>query len=168
MILPKTLCFVKRYFMANTDKTPVFAAKSLVNSDNCRGNVYSRLGMCPADSSQWSAENFKELYSADYLIWANDPALLPGEPGSVMDSSSNYLGADVLNAANVPKPGYWRLVESLEAESMIYTASYYLDSTGAASLELPEQAQTAREKYDTFAFVLHDAFNKRYLTEGLS
>ncbi|MGI6029459.1 MAG: LTA synthase family protein [Candidatus Heteroscillospira sp.] len=129
------------------------------------GNVYSRLGMCEPDSGKWSAGEYKELYRADYLIWSNDEAYLPAEAGSRMDDSSNTLGLAVLNAAGVEKPDYWRLVESMKEDSLIYTPSYYIDSAGAASLELPE---SRREKYDTFAFVLHDAFNKRYLTDGLT
>ena len=132
------------------------------------GNVYSELGMCTPDSSQWDADTFKELYCADYLIWANDASLLPAEPGTRQDDSSNTLGAAVLNASGVEKPDYWRLVESLKKESMIYTANYYLSANEEASLELPATAAAAREKYNAFTFVLHDAFNRRYLTEALS
>jgi phosphoglycerol transferase MdoB-like AlkP superfamily enzyme len=128
------------------------------------GSVYSALGMCPADSGQWSPEQYAELYCTDYLIWANDPALLPAAPGSTMDISCNDLGAAVLNAAGVEKPDYWRLIESLRRENIIYTTNYYLPVSGAPEYVLPETAP-ARAGYDLLAFALYDAFADRYLTD---
>ena len=132
------------------------------------GNVYSELGMCAQDSSQWSADEFKELYGTDYLIWANDPALLPDVAGTKMDSSSNYLGLEVLNAANVKKPDYWMMLESMNQTSLVYNWNYFIDANGQASLEIPEMSDYDRHKFDVMSFVLHDAYAKRYITDKLS
>ena len=45
--------------------------------------VYTKLGLCPAnDTVDWTAEQINDLYATDYLIWANDAALLQGQAGT--------------------------------------------------------------------------------------
>ena len=100
------------------------------------GTVYSRLGIAP--ENYWSAdpEIFKELYSTDYLIWANDPSLLPGEPGSTWDTSCNYFGATVLNLAGIELPAYWQLIDRLARTRVADMYFFFLDREGNLSDEI--------------------------------
>ena len=97
------------------------------------GTVYSSLGIAPENYWTGSTENFRELYSTDYLIWANDPALLPGEPGSTWDTSCNYFGAAVLNLARVELPAYWRLIDRLAQTRVADMYFFFLDRQGNLS-----------------------------------
>ena len=55
--------------------------------------VYTKLGLCPDnDTTEWTADEINDLYSTDYLIWANDAALLQGLEGTGRDSSITRCG----------------------------------------------------------------------------
>lgn len=100
------------------------------------GSVYSKLGIAPENHWTGTPENFKELYSTDYLIWANDPSLLPGQPGSTWDTSCNYLGVDVLNLAKVKLPAYWQLIDRLSQTRVADMYFFFLDRAGNLSGEI--------------------------------
>lgn len=132
------------------------------------GTVYSELGMCEPDSSQWTAEQCEEIYSADYLIWANDPSLLPATAGTELHSSSNYLGLDVLETANVSLPDYWKMLSSMRETSTVYNWNYYVSADGEVSIEMPEgMSEADRNKFDVMSYLLHDAYNQKYITDLL-
>ena len=100
------------------------------------GTVYSRLGIAPENYWAGSPEDFIELYSTDYLIWANDPSLLPGEPGSTWDTSCNYFGAAVLDLAGVELPTYWQLIDRLAQTRVADMYFFFLDRKGNLSGEI--------------------------------
>ena len=131
------------------------------------GSVYTELGMCPADSSSWTAEQRAEMYSTEYLIWANDPSLLPAEPGTVIDDSSNFLGLTALRCADVELPGYWKMIEAMRQESLIYTWEYFVSESGESMLQIPDSDADALRMFDIASFVLRDAFSARYITDWL-
>ena len=107
------------------------------------GTVYSELGMVPASAGQWSLEDRAELYSTDYLIWSNDPDYLPGEPGSTLDTSCNYLGALLLDIAGVDKPAYWRLISRLSEYRIADTMEYHLSTGGELAAAAPDSGKAA-------------------------
>ena len=94
------------------------------------GTVYSRLGVVPDKLWLGTTEHIREIYSTDYLIWANDPTLLPGEPGSTWDTSSNYLGAELLKLAGVELPLYWQLVDEVAQTRLADMSLFSLDRKG--------------------------------------
>lgn len=108
------------------------------------GTVYSSLGIAPENIWTGSPEDFKELYSTDYLIWANDPSLLPGEPGSTWDTSCNYFGAAVLDLADVELPAYWQLIDRLAQTRVADMFFFYLDRAGNLSGEIAEDDPDAQ------------------------
>ena len=108
------------------------------------GTVYSRLGIAPENYWAGSPEDFMELYSTDYLIWANDPSLLPGEPGSTWDTSCNYFGAAVLNLAGVELPAYWQLIDSLAQTRVADMYFFFLDREGSLSGQIAEDDPDAQ------------------------
>lgn len=104
------------------------------------GTVYSALGEA---SSPWTAEEALELYSTDYLIWANDPALLPGEAGSTADVSCNYMGTVLLDLAGAEKPLFWRFLSQLSETRMADTPDYHLGRDGSFSFAPLEEGEDA-------------------------
>ncbi len=124
------------------------------------GSVYSELGIAPA-SGDWSLEERAVLYSADYLIWSNDPAYLPGEPGSRQDTSCNYLGAILLDIAGVEEPAYWRLISQLRQHRLLDTVGLHISRDGV----LQEDAPEGEEGLELLSILLRDAiYGKRYVT----
>lgn len=132
------------------------------------GTVYSQLGMVSADTSQWSLEDFARLYSTDYLIWSNDPDYLPAEAGSTLDSSSNYLGVELLELAGVEQPLYWKLLAQLSQYRSADTAMYHRALDGELSRELPQEGMGA-QGLSLLTDLLNDAiYGKQYVTKRIS
>lgn len=130
--------------------------------------LYSLLGMCDADASQWTAGDYQEIYRTNYLIWANDAALLPGQPGEVRDSSSNYLGLELLRASGVSLPLYWRFLESMSVSSVAYNEYFFVDPSGKLSLPFPDDLpETEENKFTQMTYIFYDAYHQRYVTERL-
>lgn len=109
------------------------------------GTVYSKLGLVPDNVWYSTAGQFKEIYSTDYLIWSNDPSLLPGEPGSTWDTSSNYLGAELLELSGVEMPVYWQLIDSLSRTRTADMTHFTLDRAGNLSRPLAGDEREARQ-----------------------
>lgn len=86
-------------------------------------------------------EQLGELRTTDYLIWANDPQLLPAPAGSTKASSCNYFGLNVLEAAGVDKPLYWRLLERLSQTRLMDTGEYSMGIDQIATLAMPMSGQ---------------------------
>lgn len=129
------------------------------------GTVYSKLGMCSADYSRWSAQEMKELYSTDYLIWSNDPSYLPDEAGSQVDRGTNYLGVDLLNMAGAKKPVYWKLLQNLSHTRLNDTWVYGLAQDGTLSYMPPSQGEDG-EKLKLLSTLLDDAlYGDQVVTE---
>lgn len=107
--------------------------------DGALNRVYSQLYDA---AGQWNehatVEQTAELRTTEYLIWANDPSLLPASPGTRRPSSSNYFGLSVLEAAGVPKPLYWRLLERLRQTRLMDTDEYSMGVDGVATLSMPQ------------------------------
>lgn len=119
------------------------------------GTVYSKLGMCSADYSRWSAQEMKELYSTDYLIWSNDPSYLPNEAGAQVDRGTNYLGVDLLNMAGAEKPVYWKLLQNLSHTRLNDTWVYGLAQDGTLSYMPPDEGEDG-EKLRLLSTLLDD------------
>lgn len=119
------------------------------------GTVYSKLGLCSSDYSRWSTQEMKELYSTDYLIWSNNPAYLPSQPGERVDRGSNYLGVDLLNLAGVEKPVYWKLLQNLSHTRLNDTWVYSLAQDGTLTYKHPTTGGDG-EKLDLLSTLLDD------------
>lgn len=102
--------------------------------DRVYSQLYDAAGVWEGTSSM---EQICELRTTSYLIWANDPSLLPVQPGSVADTSSNYFGLLLLDAANVQKPLYWRLLERLSQTRIMDTAEYSMGLDRVPTLTTP-------------------------------
>lgn len=130
------------------------------------GSVYTELGMAPTDTA-WSLENYERLFSTDYLIWSNDPDYLPAPAGSTVDSSCNYLGAQLLELAGVEKPLYWKLISRLSQYRSADTTAYHRSADGELSRELPQEGAGA-QGLSLLTDLLNDAiYGKQYVTKKI-
>lgn len=92
--------------------------------------VYSELGMCPEDVADWELEDYAELYSTDYVIWSNDPSLLPAEPGSRTNTSSTLLGVEALQLAGMDLDEYWSMCAVVDTVSDGWTWNFFVPQDG--------------------------------------
>ena len=92
--------------------------------------VNSALGMCPANVADWELEDYAELYSTDYVIWSNDPSLLPAEPGSRMNTSSTLLGVEALQLAGIDLDEYWSMCAVVDTVSDGWTWNFFVPQDG--------------------------------------
>lgn len=104
--------------------------------------VYSQLYDAAGAWAGYSTlEQLCETRATSYLIWANDPDLLPVFPGALADTSSNYFGLSVLDAAGVDKPLYWRLLEQLSRTRLIDTGEYTMGVDRVPALSMPMEGE---------------------------
>ena len=134
--------------------------------------VYTLLGMCPENDTQsWTPEEVCELFSTDYLIWANDPALLAGQAGTRAESSVTALGPQLLELTGQPVSRYWALLGKVREVCLTQTDLYFVDgqgrpSSGREDAELGPEALELLELRDA---VVYDAvYGKRYITEQMN
>ena len=129
------------------------------------GSVYTELGMLEGAVTGAPVDTLRELYSTEYLIWANDPSLLSDPVGYGTDTSSNYLGLELLQAAGIELPRYWKLVDRMHQESLVYNWSFFVSADGTASRAMPGRADSA--PFDLMTYALYDAEQEQYITDWL-
>ena len=134
--------------------------------------VYTKLGLCPAnDTVDWSIQQVNDLYSTDYLIWANDAALLQGQAGTRRDSSITAIGPQLLELTGQPVSRYWALLEKVQEVCLTNTELYFVDGAGtpSASAEAADLSDGARELLKLREDVLYDAmYGQQYITEAMN
>ena len=134
--------------------------------------VYTLLGLCPEnDTLNWTTEQINDLYSTDYLIWANDPELLDGLAGTRRDSSITALGPQLLELTGTPVSRYWGLLEEVSKVCLTQTDLYFVDGVGKASFTREEAGLSpeALELLELRDAVVYDAvYGKRYITEQMN
>lgn len=129
------------------------------------GSVYTELGMLEGAVTGASVDTLQELYSTEYLIWANDPSLLRDPVGYGTDTSSNYLGLELLQTAGVELPRYWKLVAKMREESLVYNWSFFVSADGTASRSMPGSVDST--PFDLMTYALYDAEQEQYITDWL-
>lgn len=128
--------------------------------------IYTKLGLCPEnDTLNWTAEQINDLYSTEYLIWANDAALLQGQAGTTKESSVTALGPQLLKLTGQPISRYWALLEKVSEVCLTHTDLYYVDGEGTPSRTAPEQERLLQLK----DAVIYDAlYGKQYITAAMN
>lgn len=134
--------------------------------------VYTKLGLCPDnDTTGWTAEQINELYSTDYLIWANDAALLQGLAGTERDSSITAIGPQLLELTGGETSRYWALLEKVSEVCLTNTELYFVDGDGNPSYSLEDASLTeeARELLELRDDVMYDAlYGQQYITAAMN
>ncbi len=126
------------------------------------GSIYSALGLAPENSADWSLEQLAALYATDYVLWSNDESLLPAPAGTKdQDSSSNYLGLDILRMADIRLDGYWRMLSALRQDCLVWTWDYFLAADGCLA-RLPEECldEQARKKVELMTWLMRQAYSQ--------
>lgn len=102
-------------------------------------------------SSSLSAEEEALRYQVPFFIWANYDI----EEESDLNISANYLGSRTLDAAGLPKPGYFSFLSELEKQVPVVSANHVSLSDGTFSAA-DDQDELLRE-YKTFQY--HQLFD---------
>ena len=136
------------------------------------GTVYSHLGLCESnDCSRWSIEQVADLYSTDYLIWANDAALLKQPAGTKQDTGLTALGPAVLDAANMPQTRYWAMQERLSKALLVNTDLYCVTAQGVPYWNESDAALSDedRELINLRSAIVYDTYyGQRYATIAMN
>lgn len=134
--------------------------------------VYTKLGLCPAnDTTNWTADQINDLYSTDYLIWANDPALLSGRAGTTRESSITGLGPQLLEVTGVGWTRWWALQDKIRQVALTNTDLYFVDGEGNGYFSANDAPLTdeAKELMELKQAVTYDAFyGEQYITEAMN
>lgn len=134
--------------------------------------VYTLLGLCPEnDTLHWTPEQINDLYSTDYLIWANHPSLLEGLAGTRRDSSITALGPQLLELTGQPVSRYWALLEKVSKVCLTQTDLYFVDGAGKPSFSREEAdlSPEALELLELRDAVVYDAvYGKHYISEQMN
>lgn len=134
--------------------------------------VYTLLGLCPEnDTLNWTPEQVNDLYSTDYLIWANDPALLQGQAGTRRESSITALGPQLLELTSQPVSRYWALLEKVSRVCLTQTDLYFVDGQGNPSFRREEAGLSpeALELLELRDAVVYDAiYGKQFITAQMN
>lgn len=128
--------------------------------------VYTKLGLCPSnDAEGWSIEEVSDLYSTDYLIWANESALLQGQVNTRQDSSITAVGPQLLELTRQPVSRYWGLLEKVRQVCLTHTDLYFVDGNGHPSDTTPDE----EELLSLRDAVIYDAvYGKQYITAAMN
>lgn len=102
-------------------------------------------------SSSLSAEEEALRYQVPFFIWANYD--IKEESG--LNISANYLASRTLDAAGLPKPGYFSFLSELEKQAPVISANHVSLSDGTFS-SADDQNELLRE-YKTFQY--HQLFD---------
>lgn len=102
-------------------------------------------------SSSLSAEEEALRYQVPFFIWANYDI----EAESGLNISANYLASRTLDAAGLPKPGYFSFLSELEKQAPVISANHVSLSDGTFS-SADDQDELLRE-YKTFQY--HQLFD---------
>lgn len=102
-------------------------------------------------SSSLSAEEEALRYQVPFFIWANYDI----EEESGLNISANYLASRTLDAAGLPKPGYFSFLSELEKQAPVISTNHVSLSDGTFS-SADDQDELLRE-YKTFQY--HQLFD---------
>ncbi len=134
--------------------------------------VYTLLGLCPEnDTLNWTPEQINDLYSTDYLIWANDPALLRGQAGTRRESSITAIGPQLLELTGQEVSRYWGLLKKAGEVCLTQTDLYFVDGNGNASFRREEADLSSKELeiLELRDAVVYDAiYGKQFITEAMN
>ena len=136
------------------------------------GTVYSHLGLCDGnDCANWSIEQVADLYSTDYLIWANNAAQQNVNVGIRQDTGLLAIGPTVLETANMPKTRYWAMQERLSQSLLVNTDLYCVTGDGMPYWNTSDAKLTDedRELLELREAIVYDAYyGAGYATERMN
>ncbi len=134
--------------------------------------VYTKLGLSPSsDTTEWTAEEIGDLYSTDYLIWANDAAQDAGFTAEKAPASITSAGGDLLTFTGTAVSRYWGLSRLIGEISLTDQDLFFADGSGNAFFTAEDAALTPEEQelLDLRNAVIYDAFyGEQYITARMN
>jgi hypothetical protein len=134
--------------------------------------IYSHLGLCEGnDCANWSLDQVADLYSTDYLIWANQPGLLDAPAGTRRDTGLTAIGPEILALGDREMSRYWAMQRRLSKALLVNTDLYCVAGDGtpywnasSADLRLED-----RELLDLRRAILYDSYyGQQYATQAMN
>ena len=134
--------------------------------------VYAQLGLVPGgDTSLWTKEQLGDLYSSDYLIWANDAELLRGQAGTRKHTGVLGFAPMVLELTGQPLSRWWKLACLSANVQLVSREVYFVNGKGEAFFTQAEAGLSEEEEHllSLRSAVLYDAiYGKRYITSAMN
>ena len=134
--------------------------------------VYTKLGLSPSsDTTEWTADEIGDLYSTDYLIWANDAARAEGFTAKELPSSITAVGGDLLSFTGTEPSRYWGLSRLIANVALTDQDLFFVDGEGTPYFTSSDAALTAeaQELFELRNAVIYDAFyGQQYITEEMN
>ena len=134
--------------------------------------VYTQLGLVPGgDTSLWTTEQIGDIYSSDYLIWANDAALLHGQAGTRKHSGVLSFGPDILKLTGQPVSRWWKLACLSANVQLVSREVYFVNGDGEPFYSQAQAGLSEEEEHLLYlrSCVLYDAiYGKRYITSEMN
>ena len=134
--------------------------------------VYTQLGLVPGgDTSLWTEEQIGDLYSSDYLIWANDAALLQGQAGTRKHAGVLSFGPMVLELTGQPLTRWWKLACLAAKVQLVSREVYFANGAGEPYFTQAQAGLSPEEEHllDLRSYVLYDAlYGEHYITAAMN
>lgn len=134
--------------------------------------VYTQLGLVPGgDTSLWTEEQIGDLYSSDYLIWANDAALLQGQAGTRKHAGVLSFGPMILELTGQPLTRWWKLACLAAKVQLVSREVYFVNGKGEPFFTQAQAGLSAEEEHLLYlrSCVLYDAiYGERYITREMN
>ena len=129
-------------------------------------SVYSKLGyITDSSSAQWTAKDYQEMLSTDYLLWANYD--LPGMTQGRRDLAANMMGAEILGLAGVSNTPYFAWVRETGRRLLTYRwGSMRVDAQGELVDALSPEAE---DFYTAWEDVIYDTlYGEHYISYAIN
>ena len=138
------------------------ASMSLSEEDS----VYSKLGyVSSARSTGWSLEDYQEMLSTDYLLWANYD--LPGLTQGRRDLAANMMGAEILGLSGVANTPYFAWVR--ETGRSLLTCRWGEMRVDASGDLVDAFSPEAEAFYTAWEDVIYDAlYGEHYISYAIN
>ena len=129
-------------------------------------SVYSKLDyISAANSSQWTREDYMEMLSTDYILWANYD--LSGMTQGRRDLAANMMGAEILGLSGVSNTPYFAWLRETGRPLLTYRwGNIRIDAQGQLVEELSPEAE---EFYTEWEDVIYDTlYGEKYISYALN
>ena len=126
-------------------------------------SVYSKLGLVPTSTSAgWSAENYRDMLSTDYLIWTNFSSGEGERPGS-----ATMVGAELLSLAGVDNTPFFAWME--ETGRVALTFHYGILTVGPEGELTDAEEPPVSEFLSAYSDVIYDMlYGEQYIAQRVN
>ena len=126
-------------------------------------SIYSKLGRVPTSTSAgWSAENYRDMLSTDYMIWTN---FSPGE--GRQPNSATMMGVTILDLAGVENTPFFAWMEERGRTCM--TFHYGILTVGTDGQLAAEEDPAVADFLAAYGDVIYDLlYGEQYIADQVN